>query len=1401
MKPTSDRSESQAGSPDLAREAEEAFSDYLRMVDEGSDVDFDAYCAERPDLSEALRALQADWDRMAGMVDDLGSSFPGDGAPPTEPGLGSLESGGSTGNGNRLPRTPSDMSATFELDVEGRGPAPAGRPGSNPVANVIERLSSGSGGTRYSPRGEIARGGMGVVLRMWDSDLRRNLAMKVMLDRRRRKTMQDSTTETRQIGRFLEEAQITGQLDHPGIVPVHELGLNDAGQLYFTMRLVRGRDLRTIFELVHDELEDWTVARALGVIQRVCEAMAYAHSKRVIHRDIKPSNIMVGRFGEVYVMDWGLAKVMGRKDMHDLRPAVDSAESIRTERHATYIDLDETHDGEIDSEDGDSPLQTMDGTVVGTPSYMSPEQAGGEDDLIGPCSDIYSVGALLYQLLTGQMPYVEPGKRISPFAVLSAVREGPPMPIHQINRKVPPELVAICERAMARSIDDRYPSMEAMADELRAFLEGRVVRTYEAGALAEARKWVVRNKGTAAILAVALMALTVLLVNLIQTNEQLTAKSDLALKSENRAKEASAEMQSKADELAVKNVELVESRKTALESAALAKGQTYVATIAAADAGLRFYEAERARQSLSEAPQEFRKWEWDHLKLKSDPSLQNYGPHQGKVTDVAFSPQGTLLASSSWDGLVRIWRLNDRPLKPIDLKGVAIESIAFHINGRTLACGDVRGRVTLWNAEDAKQTGEFWVDPERAEGTVRISSLVFSPNGKRLFAGTDTRQIVSWNVDNEERRILPTLHRRAINSIDISPDGRYLVSGSNDQSAALWDVQTSEQIFYLVHEDAVLGVAFSPDGRSVATACADGQVRVFETADGKLSALLEGHTAAVNSVRFSPLGDRLVTSSDDGTVRRWDIASGEQFSALNGHEGPVLSAVFSPDGIHMASSGSTDSTVRLWDRAYDGATTWLEGHTDQITSMAVSPDGRRIISGALDNQLRIWDSDALVSLASQDTSVGGASVVAFSPDNDQVAAAVSGRGPNHAITFWDASDRDMLVPLDVVGVGHTDQINAIEYSPDGKLLATASQDHTARVWDVATGEQLFALRHESPVLSLAFDRENGLLATGSFSDTIRIYDLEDGVDIHTLTDTEGAVHALAWSPDGLLTSAHGPKVCIRLANYDVRHMLEGHQDDITDLSYHPTAGRLATASRDATIVIWDTESGTKLLGLRSEDECPDLQFSPGGERLYAAVGARIQVFEAQGPGTNSHARRGPRIAANEARELFQEMLGEHVVPAGVIAALEADESLDTGVKREAIRLARNFGTNPIRLAETAWSQLKDPDPALHAEALLLARAANNMLPGNSRLMSVLGAANYRHGDYESAIISLQRAQELRTAEDDYPEAWNLLYMAMAHQQQGSGALARAHYNAAREREAGGPTDATLELEARTLLGL
>jgi formylglycine-generating enzyme required for sulfatase activity len=294
--------------------------------------------------------------------------------------------------------------------------------------------------------------------------------------------------------RFVEEAQIASQLEHPGVVPIHDLAVDGDGHLFFTMRLVEGDTLSSALEEHRAGSDTWTQVRLLEVLVRICDAVAFAHDRGVLHRDLKPQNVLLGRFGEVYVTDWGLAKLLDRSGPAEGDgPAKgdSSGGELRSARADRFAD------------DPDSAARTVAGSIVGTPNYMPPEQAGLNEGLVDERSDVYGLGSMLYELLAGAAPYAERGR--TGLQILTGLVEGPPRPLGELAPRTPPELIAICERAMARDREDRYAGAEALRDDLRAYLENRVVRAHRTGPLAELRKWYRRNRAFATTLAASLV--------------------------------------------------------------------------------------------------------------------------------------------------------------------------------------------------------------------------------------------------------------------------------------------------------------------------------------------------------------------------------------------------------------------------------------------------------------------------------------------------------------------------------------------------------------------------------------------------------------------------------------------------------------------------------------------------------------------------------------------------------------------------------------------------------------------------------------------------------------------------------------------------------------------------------
>ena len=638
-----------------------------------------------------------------------------------------------------------DPEITLQRDAAepGEDETPSRTP-SGSSRGLVARLFEQGMGVRYRVRRELARGGMGTILRVWDEDLRRNLAMKVMHGRGIDEEGSSAGVDEEKLGRFLEEAQITGQLDHPGIVPVHDLGIDDAGRCYFTMRLVRGRELKEVLDLAREGKEGWTRTRALGLVLKVCESMAFAHSKGVVHRDLKPSNVMVGRFGEVYVMDWGLARLLSQDDS-PARPVRPS--------DASSLSLVRTVRKEDSEANPDSPLVTMDGDVVGTPSFMALEQAQGKLELVGPASDVYSLGSILYYMLTGRSPYVEPGERVSPHTVLNRVLQGPPAPVSKFAKDQPPELVAICEKAMARDYHERYQSMLEVADDIEAYLENRVVSAYEGGSLAEFKKWMARNRGMAAGIAGMVLLSIVSAIGFGLQKSRQVEKLNRQVRETDAAKEEAekALTQARGSRMeADRNLELaLENQKRAEENEALAnrnaedaRRSSYMANVLAADFSLKLNDVAGARKRLEETDAERRGWEWRHLDLRVDPTLASYDTYAGGAEAVVFTPDGGTIVSLDQRGIVRF---NDaETIESVDPGFITVSMLAsaglqtfpldmdLSSDGQFLVVVGVDEKIRVWDvyAVQEKKDPARELPPRGVIGHEgRVSAAAFSRDG------------------------------------------------------------------------------------------------------------------------------------------------------------------------------------------------------------------------------------------------------------------------------------------------------------------------------------------------------------------------------------------------------------------------------------------------------------------------------------------------------------------------------------------------------------------------------------------------------------------------------------------------------------------------------------------------
>ncbi|HCN31279.1 MAG TPA: hypothetical protein DIT64_21735 [Verrucomicrobiales bacterium] len=594
----------------------------------------------------------------------------------------------------------------------------------------------------------VGRGGMGAVYRARETRLDREVAIKLLA--------REAGADPEFAARFAREAQVTAKLDHPSIVPVYGVGYDALGRCYYSMRLVRGRELGEIFQLANAGREGWNVARAVAVMVRVCQAVAFAHGKGVVHRDLKPSNIMVGDLGEVYIMDWGLAKMAGVADLRDIRLRLESGGVSALDTIVTSGTA------------GDSALMTMDGSVVGTPAYMPPEQALSRVDEVDHLSDIYSLGAVLYELLAGHAPYSPKGSKSTPAEVLSTLSNQPPTRVHGENAKAPAELVAVCEKAMARRREDRYPHALDLAEDLQAWLDGRVVGAHGTGALIVARKWVGRNRAlaTASVVLTILGLLAVAVVQFV-ANRDVTA----ALGSEQQAKTEAlatlAESFAKAGFEADKQGELAKAallfeRASAVaphESAQLANRVRTREWSRRATRVIRAFSigASPSRLDLSPDGRFLRvasEKGWQVFDVAAEKEL-DLAPPGAPLTAAAWSPDGSVLAvASSAEPAVLLYELptgTPRGRIPSPMKNAQIAELCFSRDGSVLAAGG-DGGCFVWSLNEKRHMGHT----ESAPGTARVP-VDISPDHTRLLATDGKDQFCLFALHDAPGETLDTV--------------------------------------------------------------------------------------------------------------------------------------------------------------------------------------------------------------------------------------------------------------------------------------------------------------------------------------------------------------------------------------------------------------------------------------------------------------------------------------------------------------------------------------------------------------------------------------------------------------------------------------------------------------------
>ncbi|MGB3494978.1 MAG: BTAD domain-containing putative transcriptional regulator [Elainellaceae cyanobacterium] len=572
------------------------------------------------------------------------------------------------------------------------------------------------------------------------------------------------------------------------------------------------------------------------------------------------------------------------------------------------------------------------------------------------------------------------------------------------------------------------------------------------------------------------------------------------------------------------------------------------------------------------------------------------------IFQVAFSPDGTLLASGDGAGQAQIWRLADRqPIVSFKALNTWVMTVQFSPDGNLLAVGDTDGTLYLWHVHTGQLVHQF-----TAHSGV-IWNTPFSPDGTLLATSSTDHTIKLWDV--RQGILIATLqeHTKDVRSVDFNSDGTKLVSSSIDQSIIIWDISSYQPIKRMAHPTgAVLAVRFSPDDRYIATGHSDRSVGLWDTLSGECVRLLEGHVQSILSISFNSTGTLLVSGSADGTAKLWEVSSGRLVRTFQGHNNWLWSAEFSPDGLSLA-TGCNDQTVKLWDVSSGRLLTALQGSANWVMSVQFSPDSTLLASGNFDCTVRLWD----VSTQQLSKTLYGhhswVESVCFSPDGDRLVSSST----DCTIKLWEIQSGRCLNTLK----GHSSGIWAVMFSHDGNWIASASCDMTVKLWDACTGNLIHTFDgHLSWVLCVQFNPSGTLIASGSADGTVRLWDVQTKSLWKTLRAETSWVWSVSFTPDGRYLATGSNNGTVQLWNIDnetVIHTLADHEMTVASVNIHPFKPLLASGSDDQTVGLWDINSGKLLRLLRGhQHRVAAVTFSPDGQCLASgSVDETIRLWD------------------------------------------------------------------------------------------------------------------------------------------------------------------------------------------------
>jgi WD40 repeat protein/serine/threonine protein kinase len=950
----------------------------------------------------------------------------------------------------------------------------------------------------------VGRGGMGIVFKARHLKLDRITALKV--------TREDRVASPEMLKRFRLEAAAVAKLDHPHIVPVYEIG-EVSGQQFYSMAFVEGTSLAQLVAV-----SPLAPQRAAELMYPVATAIAYAHSQGVVHRDLKPENILLDGADRPRVTDFGVAQFA----------------------------------------DADSRL-TMAGEILGTPSYMSPEQAQGTPQRVGPLSDVYSLGATLYCLLTGRPPF----QAATPLETLNQVVDREPVSPRQLNPAVDRDLETICLKCLEKAPERRYASASALAEDLSRFRQGKPILARPVSTIEKVNRWCLRNPVAGGLLAG--------LVTVFLTAFALVSWSYF------RAQEAFREE--------------AKQRAEAHAHERAERWERYRANMIAVSSAFQSQNISVAQQAIEAAPNVHRNWEWRHFAHQLDPSLRVLDHPGGGIAKLKFTKNNRMVV---YDTTLHVMDLTSGKITR-SFDDFAKWPWVIDRAGRLVAYSNKDNAIVVWDVESDRRIAVLPAIDHR------ISMCAFDEDSTTLAACTNDSQVLVWDLIKNEPRRGWTPFDRTNELIGCEFSGRLtmarrLTSGVVD----LWDLDTGRKRCTVSdHKEHVIRAEFNQQCTRVVTAegYPSNLIRMADAETGKLIADLRGHTNIAQDVRFSPDGKRVATCSFDQTVRLWDGVTGAPVATLQGHAGRALAICFSADSKRLA-SGSQDHSVRLWDATTGDLIAVLHGHAKDVDSVDFSPDGTTIASGSLDGTIRLWD----VALAERNGVLRGHTSyvygVVFHPDGERLVSA----GWDATLRVWNATSGQELA---VMHYPVKTTVNSVAIDPTGKMLVTLGRDDAVRLWDLESGKPI----HHWPMPSnhwqdgrATFSPKGNLVAAGSSNGGVYIWDAPSREPWAVLQGHTDHVHDVAFSPDGHLLASGGAENdrTVRIWNVAKKEsvqVLKEHLDSVTALAFNRDGSLLASGSRDGTVRLWNTTTWKEVAILKQGTTTYGIAFTPDGTRL------------------------------------------------------------------------------------------------------------------------------------------------------------------------------------------------------------